>query len=862
MSEILARLQASLQDRYGIQRELGRGGMATVFLATDLKHGREVAIKVLHPELGETIGPERFAREIQVAAKLQHPNILGLFDSGEADGLLYYVMPFIYGESLRDRLTREGLLPVDFAVRTALEVLDALGYAHSMGIVHRDIKPENIMLSGGHALLADFGIARAVTDAGTDQRLTQTGTAVGTPLYMSPEQAVGDPAGPTSDLYSLGCVLYEMLAGTPPFTGPNARAIMARHAMEQVPSVQVVRDTVPDEVEDAIMAALAKVPADRPQTAQQMIEQLQMGLQLTGTAFTATRAAQRRSMARTAQHTAQMRAAQDAMLPEAAAPKRSKLLLGGAIGLAVALLGGAGAFLALRGGGDAGLAGGGLDRHDVAVLYFSDESPRRDLAYVADGLTEGLISALGSVQGLTVISKGGVLPYRGGGVTRDSIARALQVGTLVAGSIEPENDSLRVTVRIFDDAGTELDKATFKKAGTDLVALSDSLAQEAAVLIRKRIGTEAQLRRTREGTRNAEAWGMYQRAVQARDRGDSLYKAGDAAGFTRQYDAADSLARVAERLDARWLEPVVFLGQVDYWRSRREFDDPGRANLAIDSGLAHAERALALDRNSAAAYELRGSLKYWRFLYPLESDAARRRQLIDGAKADLEKATELNPQAASAYAILSHLYANYEGKSMVDVLGAANKALDLDAYLSNADVVLNRLVLGYYDLGQQVDASKWCAEGRRRFPRDPRFVQCQLMIMLSKFEARPDPALGWRLADSVVALTGDPNDKRYATLYTRVLAAGVLARAGQLDSARAVLKRVKPDPEVDPSNDLANTAAFVWTLAGDTTEAINNIKLYLLTNPSRVVDFRENPNWWFKGIAEDPRYKDLVRPTR
>jgi len=274
VSDILTRLQSALSDRYTIQRELGRGGMATVFLATDLKHEREVAIKVLHPELSETLGPERFDREIKFLAKLQHPNILGLFDSGDADGLLYYVMPFVYGESLRDRLNREHMLPVDFAVHVALEVADALGYAHMLGIVHRDIKPENIMLTGDHALVADFGIARAVTEAGSSQKLTETGMAVGTPLYMSPEQSVGDNVGPTSDIYSLACVLYEMLAGQPPFTGTNARQIMARHAMEQVPSIQVVRDTVPDEVEDAIMAALNKVVADRPQTAAQFAEML------------------------------------------------------------------------------------------------------------------------------------------------------------------------------------------------------------------------------------------------------------------------------------------------------------------------------------------------------------------------------------------------------------------------------------------------------------------------------------------------------------------------------------------------------------------------------------------------------------
>ncbi|WP_373061193.1 serine/threonine-protein kinase [Gemmatimonas sp.] len=240
MIETLDRLRVLVADRYAVERELGRGGMATVYLATDVRHDRRVAIKVLLPDLAATIGAERFEREIKLAARLQHPNILGLFDSGHAEDLLYYVMPFIDGESVRDRLDREKQLPVEDAVRIALEVADALGYAHAQGIIHRDIKPENVMLSNGHALVADFGIARARTEAGQN-KLTQTGMAMGTPVYMSPEQFTGEEVGPTADIYSLGCMLFEMLAGEPPFTGKNSTAIMAKHAMEAVPSIRHAR---------------------------------------------------------------------------------------------------------------------------------------------------------------------------------------------------------------------------------------------------------------------------------------------------------------------------------------------------------------------------------------------------------------------------------------------------------------------------------------------------------------------------------------------------------------------------------------------------------------------------------------------
>jgi len=267
MTDLLDRLSASLADRYLIERELGRGGMAIVFLAEDLKHQRKVALKVLRPELAASVGPERFLREITTAAQLTHPNILPLFDSGEADGTLFYTMPYVEGESLRDRLNREKQLPIEDALQITREVSDALGYAHEQGIVHRDIKPENILFQRGHALVADFGIARAVTAAGAET-LTETGLAVGTPAYMSPEQASGEQQlDGRSDVYALGCVLYEMLAGEPPYTGPTAQAIVAKKWSEAVPRLSVVRERVPRTVESAIEHALTKNPADRFRTA-------------------------------------------------------------------------------------------------------------------------------------------------------------------------------------------------------------------------------------------------------------------------------------------------------------------------------------------------------------------------------------------------------------------------------------------------------------------------------------------------------------------------------------------------------------------------------------------------------------------
>ncbi len=274
MSDAVTRLSAALAERYRVDRELGAGGMATVYLAHDLKHDRDVAIKVLHPDLGAALGGERFLSEIRTTARLQHPHILPLLDSGEADGLLYYVMPLVTGETLRTRLERERQLPIADAVRIAREVASALDYAHRQNVIHRDIKPENILLHDGSALVADFGIALAVQTAG-GQRMTQTGLSLGTPSYMSPEQAMGERTiDARSDIYALGAVTYEMLAGDAPFTGSSVQAIVAKVLSEKPTSLRTLRDTVPMQVEHAVFTALAKLPADRFESAKTFADAL------------------------------------------------------------------------------------------------------------------------------------------------------------------------------------------------------------------------------------------------------------------------------------------------------------------------------------------------------------------------------------------------------------------------------------------------------------------------------------------------------------------------------------------------------------------------------------------------------------
>jgi serine/threonine-protein kinase len=378
------RLTTALAERYRLERELGQGGMATVYLAHDIKHDRDVAIKVLHPDLGAALGGERFLTEIRTTARLQHPHILPLLDSGEADGLLYYVMPLVTGETLRDRLEREQQLPVEDAVLIAREVADALGYAHGLGVIHRDIKPENILLQGGHALVADFGIALAVQSAG-GQRMTQTGLSLGTPQYMSPEQAMGERTiDARSDLYALGAVTYEMLVGEPPFTGPSVQAIVARLVTEEPRGITTQRKAVPEGVEAAVLRALEKLPADRFATATEFAGAL-------GGDGTGRTTAQGRGQ----------RAHQTA----SSGPPRTPLLLA-----AVALLAALGGWL-IRGGtsseATAGpiefqfkLGNGGKDRPSIAI----SADGRRIAMAVEDstGITNVVLRDLGSTR-LTVV---------------------------------------------------------------------------------------------------------------------------------------------------------------------------------------------------------------------------------------------------------------------------------------------------------------------------------------------------------------------------------------------------------------------------------------------------------------------------
>jgi serine/threonine-protein kinase len=864
VADQLERLREALAGHYEVDRLLGQGGMAFVYLARDAKHERSVAIKVLKPELGATIGAERFLREIRVAAQLQHPNILGLYDSGVADGLLYYVMPFIEGESLRDRLMREHQLPIEDALRIVRESAEALQYAHNHKIIHRDIKPENILLQGGHALVADFGIARAVESAGS--KLTETGMAVGTPHYMSPEQSLGGDMDGRSDEYSLGCVLYELLVGQPPFDGPNAMAVLARHSLEQVPSMQVVRNSIPDAVEDATFRALEKTPADRFASMKEFAEALGEAEAEASLLRTSSR---RANTPRTPQHvpigtrrtTARiMRPGGTGHTPaaefeavEEPKPRRTWLIVGAVVAL-LAIAGIAGRQF-LGGKGNAiSPAVPGDDGRRIAVLYFQTEGGGDSLQFLANGLTEGLISRLSQVGELDVISRNGVAPFRGSTLQRDSIARLLKVGTLVEGSVEQEKDRIRVTVRLVDAAsGAEFQRASFEQPASQYLTLGDSLAQKAAVFLRERLGAEVRLREQRQQASNPQAWILVQRADAFSRQADSLTLT-DPKAAARAYEQADSLLAQASVLDPKWTAPLVQRGTITSQEVRLVNTDPVLASPYITKGLGFVEQALAIDPQDADALFQRGELRYWQWLLGLEVDPAAANKLLESAQADLELSVRINPSEARAWAALSHLYNQTKGPT--DAKLAALRAFEEDAYLANIDKVIDRLFFSSYDLAQFADAKQWCDEGQRRFPTDYRFTTCHLRLLATRAEA-PDVPRAWRLRDSVEALAPE-QERQFRALTAQMLVAAVLARAKLADSARSVVQRSRGSAEIDPTHDLAEEAAYVYTLLGDNPAAFKALKTYWTANPSQQKAMADNPGWKFEPLRSDPDWRRVV----
>lgn len=460
MPDQIDRLREVFTGRYEIERELGAGGMATVYLARDPKHDRQVAIKVLRPELAAALGPDRFPREIKIVAQLQHPHVLPLYDSGELQGFLYYVMPYVAGESLRTRLDREGQLPVQDAVRILREVADALSYAHGHGILHRDIKPDNVMLSGRHAMVMDFGVAKAVSDAG-GETLTTVGVAVGTPQYMSPEQATGQVnLDQRSDIYALGILGFELLAGKAPFTGQNAQAILSAQVLETPPPVTQVRGSVPQALSDLIARCLAKQPADRYQTAEEVHHLLEGIVTPSGGITPST--------------TRPVRVAQ------VAPPRttRRTLALAG-LGVVIVAALGIGASQLLGAGGTPG-------PERMAVLPIQDISGA-DAQFV-DAMHDQLNVALGQTEGLSVVARSAMLGYKDAPKPMAEIAATLDIGAILEGTVFRTGDRMRINVQLVEPRSVrQLWSNSYEIDVRDVLAAQDSVVRQIAAGIRQAV---------------------------------------------------------------------------------------------------------------------------------------------------------------------------------------------------------------------------------------------------------------------------------------------------------------------------------------------------------------------------------------
>ena len=559
MAEPLDGVSTVIADRYRIDREIARGGMATVYLALDVKHERRVAIKVLHPELAATLGAERFLREIKLTAQLNHPHILPLIDSGDVNGLLYYVMPFVEGQSLRDRLDREKQLPVDEAIAIVREVTDALEYAHRHDVVHRDIKPANILLDEGHAMVADFGIARAINVA-AEGRLTATGVTIGTPEYMSPEQAAGtESLDARSDVYAVGCLLYELLAGQPPFTGATANSVIRQHLIAEPHRISDVRSGVPAHVTAALTRALAKAPADRFPSARAFGDAL-----ATSTAGVAV-----------------------------AVPARR--WLGGmrwvaATAMIVAVIVGTFVVTTMR------RRQAATTEPRVAVLPLLNLSPDSSDAYFAQAMHENLTTRLGMIPGLAVTSRSAVLRYRPGHAPPPrAIARDLGVDFLLDGSVKKDSQGVNVSVRLIDArTDTALWAQTYSKARTvaSLVDIQSDIASELADALRVRISAEVRGRLSNRPTESAAAYELYLRALQL------------PADNREVSNAAEVLLKQAIALDPQFLDASAALAHLYADRSYAR----GESQAWSDSGLALARAAVKSDSDLVAGHHALGIL--------------------------------------------------------------------------------------------------------------------------------------------------------------------------------------------------------------------------------------------------------------
>jgi eukaryotic-like serine/threonine-protein kinase len=662
-ADLSERLQ-SLSDRYRIERELGRGGMAVVYLATDLKHGREVALKVLRPELTPALGAERFQREIGIAARLQHPHILSLHDSGAVAGMLYYAMPYVEGESLRARLRREVQLDIGEAVRVAGEVAEALAYAHGAGVIHRDIKPENILLSAsGHALVADFGIARAL-DAAGGEALTETGLSLGTPCYMSPEQAMGGRRlDGRSDLYALGCLLYEMLAGEPPFTGPTAQTILARHAVDPVPSLRTVRPTVTAALEAVITRALAKVPADRFASAIEFQAALSHALHTPTPIVTAP----------------------VAVTPSSPTRTRRRVLVASGLGAVAA----AGVLLGVRAWPGTPASGAVVAAiNSLAVESFENLTGDSSQVYLAKGITGQLEAELAQIGALRVIGLADVE----GRMPALQAASKLGVDAVLAGSLQRAGSTLHITAQLKSvKTGQAIWARTFDGEMPAILQLQADVAR--AVVERIQVSLTTGERSRIAGSRPLVKPSAYEAYV----RGTYFL------GKATETDYRTAIGYFQKAIDADPTYAAAYAGMADGYTSlgyfgtvapRETFPKARVAALKaleLDSMLPGAHRAIAYEKYYGE-WDFAGADQGFRRALELDSTSAQINwhygmyltaiNRSAEAIARVERAQDLDPLSLIIQAASARSY--YNARRYEDAIAQAKSALEIDSTFGRA----------------------------------------------------------------------------------------------------------------------------------------------------------------------------------
>ena len=621
---LLAQLQSALDGAYSIERELGGGGMSRVFVAEEIKLRRKVVVKVLPPDIAGTISVERFTREIQVAARLQHPHIVPLLSAGDADGVPYYTMPLIQGESLRARLSRDAQLSPSEAVRVALEVADALGYAHSQGVVHRDIKPENILLSGGHALVVDFGIAKALDASKTraDEAITHIGLSIGTPAYMSPEQAAGESnIDERSDVYSLGAVLYEMLSGKQPFTGATAAAILVARFRDTPTALRTMNGAISVSVEQAVERAMMPSPDDRYRTA--------------GDFLAALRTSER----------------DEARLTPAS----------GSISAAVPA------------------------EQSIAVLPFANMSADADSEYFSDGMTEEIINALVHLPGLRVAARTSSFAFKGKHIDIGEIGKALKVTTILEGSVRRAGKKLRITAQLINVSdGFHLWSERYDREMEDVFEIQDEIARAIAEQLKIRlVGSAAQESNMRPATQNLEAYDLYLKGRYFWEkRGTHLRTAMEY--FTRAAAADPSYALPYAGL-ADGESALTLYGYIDSAESHPRIRANAYRALELDDTIAESHAAvglyeswfgwnsLAAERAFKRAIEIKPSWATPQAYYALALAAMGR---DDEARAMAERACKTEPLSPLIHAVSSITCSNV-GEPL-SAMRIAERAIELD----------------------------------------------------------------------------------------------------------------------------------------------------------------------------------------